>query len=451
MQSAENIRINFINFLELENWSVQALLESKVDYSNRFQLARIGQFLIKKRNTVNIEDEVTYKRVTVKINNNGVILRDTVNGVNIGTKKQFLAKSGQFIISKIDARNGAFGIIPNELDGAIVTNDFPLFDVDEKKINPHFLLLITTTREFIKFAQSCSSGTTNRQRMDIDLFLNQKIPLPAIEEQNKIVNNYNKKIKEAKELEDRVNELKNEVERYLFEVLGIIDNKRTGITKGLQFIDYINMDKWSIDDMLKKHTFISQKFKLEKLNDVCTLITDGTHQTPTYHKEGVIFLSAKNVTKEIINWNEVKYVSKEAYVEYVKGVKPKIDDILLAKNGTTGVAAIVDVDNEFCIYVSLALLRPIKEKVYPKYLLHLINSGIARAQFFSRLIGIGVPNLHLGEIKEVVIPIPPIEIQKKISIILDSIKKEIDVLRNIIIANINEAQIEFENAIFKRH
>ena len=195
MQTVENIHINFINFLKLENWSVQALLESKVDYSNKFELAKIGQFLFKNRNIVNIEDEITYTRVTVKINNNGVILRDTVKGVIIGTKRQFLAKAGQFIISKIDARNGAFGIIPNELDGAIVTNDFPLFDVNEKKINPHFLLLITTTKEFIKFAQSCSSGTTNRQRMDIELFLNQKIPLPSIAEQNKIVNNYKNKIK----------------------------------------------------------------------------------------------------------------------------------------------------------------------------------------------------------------------------------------------------------------
>ena len=153
----------------------------------------------------NIDNDKTYKRVTVKINNNGVILRNIEKGINIGTKKQFVAKSGQFIISKIDARNGAFGIIPSNLDGAIVTNDFPLFDVNENKINPHFLLLITTTKEFIKFAQSCSSGTTNRQRMDIDLFLNQKIPLPTITEQNKIVDNYNRKIRKAEQLQQEAN------------------------------------------------------------------------------------------------------------------------------------------------------------------------------------------------------------------------------------------------------
>ncbi len=185
MQAIANTYLKYIDLVLLENWSVQGLLDAKFNYSNKYQLARIGDFLIKSRNVVNIEDDKIYNRVTVKINSNGVIPRDTEKGVNIGTKKQYLANSGQFIISKIDARNGAFGIIPNELDNAIVTNDFPLFDVNTKKINPQFLLLITTTKVFIKFAQSCSSGTTNRQRMDIEMFLNQKIPLPKLEEQDK--------------------------------------------------------------------------------------------------------------------------------------------------------------------------------------------------------------------------------------------------------------------------
>ncbi|MBK7854702.1 MAG: hypothetical protein IPJ79_07080 [Bacteroidetes bacterium] len=48
-----------------------------------------------------IDDEQVYSRVTVRINNNGVLLRDTEKGINIGTKKQYLAKAGQFIVSKL--------------------------------------------------------------------------------------------------------------------------------------------------------------------------------------------------------------------------------------------------------------------------------------------------------------------------------------------------------------
>jgi len=192
--------LRFVEFANMSNWSVSALRDMNFNYSAQFPLLRIGDFLIRSRKIINIDDETIYKRVKVKINSNGVVLRDTEKGVNIGTKKQYLAKTGQFIVSKIDARNGAFGIIPDELNNAIVTNDFPLFDVDITKINPHFLPFVTTTKEFIKFAQSCSSGTTNRQRMDIDMFLEQKIPLPSLDEQQKLVGNYYENIKEAQTL-----------------------------------------------------------------------------------------------------------------------------------------------------------------------------------------------------------------------------------------------------------
>ncbi len=92
MQATVNTYLKYIDLIQLENWSVQGLIDSQFNYSNKYQLARIGDFLIKSRNIVNIEDDKEYSRVTVKINNNGVVLRDTEKGVNIGTKKQYRAK-----------------------------------------------------------------------------------------------------------------------------------------------------------------------------------------------------------------------------------------------------------------------------------------------------------------------------------------------------------------------
>ena len=102
-------------------------------------------------------------------------------------------------------------------------------------------------------------------------------------------------------------------------------------------------------------------------------------------------------------------------------LSPKRGDILLAKNGTTGVAAVVDSDEIFDIYVSLALLRP-KSGVNVSYLCSALNSEDLKRQFNSSLKGIGVPNLHLREIKKARIIFPPIDIQNKIS----SITKQID-------------------------
>ncbi|SIQ65109.1 Restriction endonuclease S subunit [Chryseobacterium sp. RU37D] len=166
-------------------------------------------------------------------------------------------------------------------------------------------------------------------------------------------------------------------------------------------------------------------WKETTLNDVCDTITDGTHHTPKYEDEGVIFLSSKNVTKGQIDWSDVKYVSNDLHKQLQKRVSPKINDILLAKNGTTGVAAIVDKDLIFDIYVSLALLRP-KNEILPKYLLNFINSPNAKEQFNSRLKGVGVPNLHLREIREVSLNLPSLDEQKQIVSVLDKIFEKLD-------------------------
>ena len=141
------------------------------------------------------------------------------------------------------------------------------------------------------------------------------------------------------------------------------------------------------------------------LKEVCEKITDGTHQTPKYFDEGIVFLSSRNVTSGVIDWDRIKYIDTKQHLEMHKRVAPRRHDILLAKNGTTGVAAIVDRDTTFDIYVSLALLRALPV-LRPRFLLHFINSPAAKLQFNKRLKGIGVPNLHLEEIREVRLAFP---------------------------------------------
>lgn len=178
---------NIIGFNDLTSWSVQNLSQNNFNYKNTYNLEKIGTFIKRNKTKLEIQDKTKYKRVTIKIRNNGVCIRDEVMGKDIGTKKQFLIKEGQFLLSKIDARNGAFGIATEELDGAIITADFFAYDIDVNKIYPYFLSLITTTERFIQFAQNSSTGTTNRQRLKEELFLDVKIPLPTVDEQKQLV------------------------------------------------------------------------------------------------------------------------------------------------------------------------------------------------------------------------------------------------------------------------
>jgi type I restriction enzyme S subunit len=189
---------------------------------------------------------------------------------------------------------------------------------------------------------------------------------------------------------------------------------------------------------------VPKKWEIKKLKDVCAKITDGTHQTPKYFDNGVIFLSSKNVTSGKIDWNNIKYIDTKQHLEMHKRVAPRLNDILLAKNGTTGVAAMVDRDVVFDIYVSLAHIRVLDE-ITPNYMLHFINSPIAKKQFNRRLKGSGVPNLHLKEIREVEIPFPPRPEQQRIVAILDKAFAAISKAKDNAEQNLNNAKELFES------
>ena len=164
-----------------------------------------------------------------------------------------------------------------------------------------------------------------------------------------------------------------------------------------------------------------------KLCDICEFITDGTHQTPKYCESGgYIFLSSKDVTSHRIDWANAKRIPGSLHDKLYSRLAPRKNDVLLAKNGTTGVAAIVDRDEIFDVYVSLAVLRP-KAEILPEYLLYAINSPICKRQFDAGLKGVGVPNLHLNVIRETEISVPSysqqIEICKKLRMVLNIIEQ----------------------------
>lgn len=146
----------------------------------------IGDFLKRIKRPLTLNDNQDYNLVTIKMNHNGVVLRGKKKGRDIKSN-MYEVKVGDFILSGIDARNGAFGIIPKELDGAIVTNDFWYFEIDEKVISKKLFLELTATNWFDDICKKGSDGTTQRIRLQKNKFFNQKILLPEGVEQEELL------------------------------------------------------------------------------------------------------------------------------------------------------------------------------------------------------------------------------------------------------------------------
>lgn len=150
-------------------------------------LYQIGDFLKRIRVPVVIEDDKVYRLVTIRMNHKGVVQREKKSGSAIGTKTMYRVTAGQFILSGIDARNGAFGIVPDELDGAVVTNDFWYFEIDNTIISKNYFLYLTSTPLFADIVRKASDGTTNRVRLQADKFYTHQVDLPDVSNQDEVI------------------------------------------------------------------------------------------------------------------------------------------------------------------------------------------------------------------------------------------------------------------------
>ena len=151
-------------------------------YTRGYPSVKVGEVLHQTIKTERIVDTLKEKYVTVALHGMGARERN----IDVYDPKPFSAyriKAGQFIYSRIDARNGAFSIVPEVLDGAVVSKDFPVFDIDTTKIMPQMLLFSMLDENFIQQIKQNSLGSTNRQRIKEEVFLEYQIVLPPIDVQ----------------------------------------------------------------------------------------------------------------------------------------------------------------------------------------------------------------------------------------------------------------------------
>ena len=145
---------------------------------------RLKEVLNQNDNMEKVENTKIEKFVTIGINGKGARERIIKDGKWPVPFVGYRVKGGQFIYSRIDARNGAFAIIPNSLNNAVVSKDFPIFNIDNNKIRTDILLFSLLEKSFIDKIKNSSFGATNRQRIKEQIFLNYKIYLPPITLQN---------------------------------------------------------------------------------------------------------------------------------------------------------------------------------------------------------------------------------------------------------------------------
>ncbi len=167
--------------------------------------ATLGNFLKPIKRGVEVSGDGTYRQVGVRVWGKGSYERGTITGKETQYKTLFEVKSGDLIINKIWSRNGAIAIVPQEQNGCFVSTEFPTFEIDTKKVDPIWLNIRLATQDFWHKCALASGGTSGKNRIKVEKFLDINIDLPNLSEQHKRIEKYKLQAISHSELVNKVN------------------------------------------------------------------------------------------------------------------------------------------------------------------------------------------------------------------------------------------------------
>lgn len=171
---------------------------------------------------------------------------------------------------------------------------------------------------------------------------------------------------------------------------------------------------------------IPESWKWCRLGSILYKLTDGAHSTPKYIASGVPFLSVKDISSGKLNFLNCKYISEQEHKELYARCNPEFGDLLLTKVGTTGIPVIVDTNEQFSLFVSVALLKFNQNLIYNKFLQILINSPLVQIQAAENTRGVGNKNWVMRDIASTIIVLPPLAEQKRIVVKIQELMPYID-------------------------
>jgi type I restriction enzyme S subunit len=353
---------------------------------------RLGDVLRRSENIINLDPDQTYREVKVRLHGKGVVERRQVKGVEIASDRRFEASAGQFIVSRIDARHGASGIVPPDLDGAIVTNDFPLFDVVCDRLTPDFLYWMSKTASFVDLCKRASEGTTNRVRLSESRFVALEIPLPPLSEQVRVVARIDELAKKVANAQLLRNELSREI--------GALQSSHS------------------------RQLFESLNDPRVPLETVCSTIVDNLHTNPAYSDNGTVpCIRSPDVGFGMLNLDGAKRTDEHEFVRRTIRGAPQPDDIVLVREGGgTGKCALVLPGQRFSLGQRVMMLRPDQAHILPRFFLYQLLSPVIQEDYIQPLAkGSASPHLNIGSLRQFPLVLPSIDDQRSIISKLDAL------------------------------
>lgn len=345
----------------------------------------------------------TYRQLGVQLWGRGAYEREELEGSQTKYKSLSRVEAGDIIVNKIWARNGSVAVVPSELSGCYVSGEFPTFAPQLDRLDPAWFHWYTKTPALWQQCDEKSRGTSGKNRIRPEKFLEVEIPLPPLDEQRHIV--------------ARIEELAAKVEQ--------AQSYRQAANAQTASL-YFNMST----EVFERVRAASQSVCLGELTSRVTKGESPEWQGFSYQEGGPVFVRSENVLWGRLDLTNSVHIPSAFHAKLSRSQLSRGDVLINLVGASIGRSAVYDGQvEEANVNQAVAVITPKANDLDSRYLMRFLNSGRTQQIIHGGKVETARPNISLGDLRALSIPLPTLAEQRGIVTHLDCLQAELDTLR----------------------
>ena len=277
-----------------------------------------------------------------------------------------------------------------EFSGVCSTDIIPI--LPKAGVSRDYLFYFLRTPDTVNLATSRCSGA-NLPRLGPKQLASFQIPLPPLAEQKRIAG-----------------------------ILDAADALRAKRREALAQLDTLIQSTFL--DMFGDPITNPMGWEKPRLEDLCKKVIDCPHSTPRWTGSGVVCLRTSNLGKGEWNWADTRFVTEKDYTERTRRSEVLPNDIILSREGTVGVLALVEEGMRLCMGQRLVQLRVNDSQLDPRFLLNLLLHNLAPERLGGLMAGSTSKHLNVKELRKLAVLLPPLDIQHRFAAIVESVEPQ---------------------------
>ncbi|HXQ25973.1 MAG TPA: restriction endonuclease subunit S [Candidatus Acidoferrales bacterium] len=404
-------------FKELSRWDASSFHRIKWHWPNHV-MAPIGSALRLRKERVDKKSVNFADLQPITIHFDGSVDKRVVDANREYSMDLWFARPGDIVVAKIDLKNGAVGIVPNDWKNVVVTGHFAVYEPDRSKLLPEYLHRIIQANFFRDHLWRNKVGAEGRKEVKLDFFEQEHVPLPPLAEQRAIVARWQQAQDEIIAASRRVEHRRSTIESRVFADLGLVYPEQLCLPKALG-VWWQDFSRWGarFNQLRQAGADITQgTFPVVSLDSLLEVVQYGTSEKANTDGRGVPVLRIGNIKNGGLDLSELKHIVLPP--KTVEGLLLKDGDVLIIRTSGSrdlvGTCAVFHGTGDFVFASYLIRLRFDLSEVVPDFVSWFLNCPLGRQQVDAVSRQIMQSNINSEELRALEIPLPPLAVQKEI-------------------------------------